>query len=199
MLKQTTDSALAVHVEKFSSMSTEELKDELKRHWEVGVDRIIRVSAIIRILEDRGEDLSDVRNGMLHYFRKVAFAQLLPAVIEKFVGQPLLLNRAAAMPISDQERLIADSPLKLMSIENGKTDHRMVEPTKLRAAEIRQIFARDHLRDEGEQVSWLREKRVASRVASSEVEVDTKRKELVVGGVRITLSELITYLARITG
>lgn len=132
------------------------LREELAKAFRVTVEQIVRMAAIIRLLEDRGENLDDIKSSMLGNLRRVAYGQILPDVMVRFQSVPLLLNRVSMLPIPDQQRLLSDEPIKVMILENGKTDHRLVRPLKMSKSEIQQVFAGEHLRDDGEQVSWLR-------------------------------------------
>lgn len=163
---------------------------------------MIRLAAVVRAMEEAGDDLADVAHlAVIRYARRIAYGQLLPAAVNEFGGTPLLLGRVAALPMPDQERVTAGESLPVMILTaDGHTDKRMVPPLKMSRSEIMQVFASDHLRDEGEQVSWLRE-RAPAKLEKSEwvrpkVKLARTRRGIVVRGndVFLSVEDLRGYL-----
>lgn len=151
---------LQARIDALSSLNTEELRERLGKALEITATHLIEMAAIVRLLEERGEDMSDLRFGLLQYLRKIAFGQLLPEVVVKFQSSPLLMGRVAALPIPEQERVVNRGEITVVLIrDGGEIDRRLVPATSLSQSEIRQVFAPNHMRNEGEQVSWLRERR----------------------------------------
>jgi hypothetical protein len=78
-----------------------------------------------------------------------------------FVKPEMLLSDAPAyraarvLPISDQDRLMADPAVSLVIRENGATEVLHVDFRNLQAAQVRQVFASDHIRNEAEQRLWM--------------------------------------------
>lgn len=193
-LLETAVTALETH-------DNDRLREELAKAFRVTVEQIVRMAAIIRILETRGENLDDLKFGLLGYLRKVAYGQILPEVVVRLQSAPLLMTRVSQLPIPDQRKVIGGEPFRVVTIEDGITSHRLIEPTKMNSAEIRQVFAKDHIRDDGEQVSWIRSRpsRI-NRPSDNGVTVDARRKGIVVTGERVFISrmELVNLLARVT-
>lgn len=191
---------MQAQMESIGGMTTAQLREELAKSLRITVEQLVRMAAIVRLLQDRGDELVDIRLSILNYLRKIAYGQILPELVVKFQSAPLLLNRASQLPLPDQKKLIGDAPVKLVIFENGRTDHRLLDPLKMNAVEIRQVFARDHIRDDAEQVSYLRSKPTPVHRHASEVVVDGKRKGIVVSGdnVFISRSDLVNYLSRVT-
>lgn len=163
----------------------------------VSVETIIRIAAIVKRLEELGDDLSDVRLSLLPQIRKVAYGQLLPGLLVAMQGRRTLLKRASAIPIPEQQDIVDGKPLKVMQAGG---DHRMVRPLDLSTLEVKQVFGRDCIRDEAEQATWLREdeRKVARRESSREdISVDRKRGGIVVDGRFIPAVELAGYLSQL--
>jgi len=166
----------------------------------LSVEQIIRLAAIVRRLEELGDDLSDMNFTLLPQLRKVAYGQVLPELVVNLIGKPLLLRKACALPIPDQQRIAADDALKVM--ESGG-DHRMVPVSKMSGRDINQVFGPDCIRDDAEQASWLREKANAKPPTEAKwdrekIYLDRRRQGLVVGKRFIPASDLAHYLSQLT-
>jgi hypothetical protein len=135
------------------SLSTADLRRELSAALELTAQTLRRLAAIVRILEDRGEDLSDLRLGFLGYVRQVAHGQVAPEVVVRFAESPLLIRRVAALPMPDQVRLASGEPVDLVVIgPNGRPDTRRVDPLNLGRDQIVQVFSPTGIRDISEQI-----------------------------------------------
>jgi hypothetical protein len=141
----------------FKEMSTLELREELGRAFKVTVQQIIRIAAIIRVLEDRGEKFDDTKSVLMTCLRKIAAGELMPQVLMSFNGSPSLLGCAMSLPIDDQKRLSDSSPLTVMELNGDEAIKHSVLPSKLTRRQVEQVFASDHIRSGAEQVKWLRE------------------------------------------
>lgn len=175
------------------------LRKDLIRTLSVTVEQIVRLAAIVRRLEELGDDLSDVELSLLPQLRKVAYGQLLPDLVLELQGRPSLLRKVSALPLPDQRKIATGVPLKVMQ---GDGDHRLVPPLKLTDSEVSQVLGDDHIRDEGEQASWLRDRESRTRTPEkhnrSEVYVDMKARGIRVLDVFIPASDLAHYLSQLT-
>lgn len=190
---------LATELERIGSLEdTTELRTLLVRSLGVTVEQVILMAAIVRRLEELGDDLTDLEISVFPLIRKVAYGQIVPELLVRLQGKPSLLRRAASMPLPDQRGIANGEPLKV--IQPGG-DHRMIPPLKLTAVETRQVFASDHIRDEAEQAAWLREREQNQPVKppdSEEIYLDRKRQGIVVAGRFISASDLAHYLSQLT-
>jgi hypothetical protein len=96
------------------AMTSEELKDVILVETRITAASLLRTAFAVRILENRGEDLSGLHLGWLSSLRKIAYGQLLPKVVMHFNGLPLLIQKIASLPIPDQERLASGEPVPLV-------------------------------------------------------------------------------------
>jgi hypothetical protein len=186
-------------MKRLHGLSTQKLKDELLDVVAASVKQLITIGVIVRIIEERGGDLNDFRVGLFHFVRRIAYKQLLAEVVARLNGNPRLLNCVASLPIPDQRTVIGGDGIKVIIIDgNGKTDSRLVDPIKMSAREISQVFAKDHIRDDGEQISWIRS-RVAMPTKTNvlPVQMDPKRRGIVVNGLLITRRELAGWLEKL--
>lgn len=181
-----------------ASEDVSELRKDFVRSLSVTVEQIIRMAALVRRLDELGDDLSDLEISLLPKIRKVAYGQVIPELLVRLQGRPSLLNRAAGLPLPDQRRIAEGEPLRVMEMGG---DHRMIPPLKLTATEISQLFRADSIRDDAEQMSWLRERRATQQSRGDpapEIYVDKKRGGLVVGERFIAASDLAHYLSQLT-
>lgn len=78
-----------------------------------------------------------------------------------FVKPEMLLSDAPAyraarvLPVSDQARLLNDPNIPLVIREGGQTEVLHVDFRNLQTAQVRQVFASDHIRSEAEQRAWM--------------------------------------------
>jgi hypothetical protein len=108
----------------------------------------------------------------------------------------MLLNVITSLPIPDQERLAAGEPVKMLTYGMGnQLTHRMADPRDLTPAQVRQVFDRGSIRNEGEQATWLDHLRAkASKPlpkAVGEMHLDKERGGVTVGRKFIPLADLV--------
>ncbi len=148
---------------------TEALKASLSEILAITAESIARAATIISILEDRGEDLSQLKIGLMGYLRRVACGQVLPDVVARFMGSSVL-RHVSCLPIQDQQRCLSMETVKLATVEHGNVDTREKPIMLLDPSESRQVFARDHIRDVAEQASWLRSQQYKTATFDSPIE-----------------------------
>jgi hypothetical protein len=88
-------------------LSTEQLRQELIDRLGLTAESLLRTACLVAILEERGEDLSGLKIGLLDHLRKIAQGQLLPEIVVRFAGDGRLIRRIAELPIPDQQRILA--------------------------------------------------------------------------------------------
>jgi hypothetical protein len=71
-----------------SVLSTVELRQELIKSLGITADNLVRLAWIVRLLEEKGEDLSDLKLGLLTHLRKIAYGQVLPELVVRFASSP---------------------------------------------------------------------------------------------------------------
>lgn len=180
------------------SQDPEALLQELSRCLDTTLSNVITMAAIVKRLEELNYEIT-VHLPSLPFLRRIAYGQLAAELFASLQGEPLLLEKAAALPLPDQEKVARNVPLKVMEAD-GK--HRMVPPRELTAAEINQLFANGRIRTDAQQVGWLRTRlqRAAAKGAPTPddlVHVDKRRGGIQVGTRFIPRKELARYLAEL--
>ena len=190
-----------------AGLSTDQLKVELARVLRITAESLVRLALVVKTLEDRGEDLSDIRVGLLPYLRLIAAGQLLPEVVVRFAGAPALIRVIGALPVQDQRRLAAGEPIPLyLRRGDGTVEHRLADPLAMTRDQVQQAFARDHIRDQAEQILVLESRltRPAKTVRESDkrignIRVDRGRGGIVVRRTLIPLADLLEAVAELRG
>jgi hypothetical protein len=187
--------------QKVLAMPTDRLKAELSKALEMTARSLMRLALIVRTLEERGEDLSDLRLGILGYLRQIAHGQVLPQVVVRFGGSPTLVRAVASLPAPDQRRLAAGEPVLMAVREGDRYTHRMVDPLRMSATQVRQVFGPDRIRDESEQILRL-QARAASEPsapkksqAKGKIAIDPKGRGIRVNRTLVPTALLVELLA----
>jgi hypothetical protein len=185
---------------KADGMTTQELREWLVSCLEVSSRNLLELAVCVAKLEERGEDLSGIRGlGLVHHLRRIACGQLLPEVVAKFAGSPTLIARIGSLPIPDQERIIAGEFLLLaVYATDGSITNRSVDPLLMDAWEIRQVFARDHIRSQSEQALILERRRAETKGRRPKqigvMHMDYERGGVTVGRKFIPQADLVSAL-----
>ena len=103
------------------ALPTDELHERLRAAIGMTAETIQTMAGLWRELVRRGEDMSQYRNALAPFLMSVAEGRLLPAMVVQLSGQTRALERIAELPVSEQERLLNDSPIEIYRGE-GRTD-----------------------------------------------------------------------------
>ena len=142
-------------LDQLMEMSVPELRRKLTECLSRTVDELKEAANIVRALEEKGEDLSDLRSGLFNYLRLIAYDQLLPEVVVRFAGSPALMRNVAALPLPDQKRLADGGQIELAVRRGTKFDTRNVAPVDLNKEQFHQVFAGGRIRSVQEQMAQL--------------------------------------------
>jgi hypothetical protein len=191
---------MAIDVRDLQCFTAEQLRAEIADCMTVTVSRLVRIAACVRILEDRGEDLSDLRLGIFQHIRRMAYGQVLPELVVNYQSSPALLRKITMLPIPDQQRILDNRPVPVAVLDKGDNTHVLIAPKNLSKEQIRQVFDNDHIRDLPEQFAYLRSNTVKPppQPVPSAYHVDKRRNGLVVEGAAfISAAELHRLLGEL--
>lgn len=191
--------SIETEVGRLRRMTSENIRKEMVQALGMTVAGLVRMAACVRVLEDRGEDLSDLRGGLLGYVRQIAHGQTVPEAVVKFAGHRLLLSRVVALPLPEQRRLAEGGTVLLVVRREDGWDLRQARPVDLTGEQVHQVFATDHLRGEAEQ-KLLLESQAARPVRKlpaqqGKVRPDPERAGLIVNKTFVPQSEVLAALA----
>lgn len=173
---------------------------ELRDTMQISTKSIITMAALVKRLEQLCVPI-DIEFAALPFIRKIAWGQLNPELFLRLQGDPMFLERASSLPLPDQTAIAENMPVKVMLADG---DHVMQQPLTMTRKQINQVFARGKMRNDSEQMAWLRDRYESEAAAKATIEdipirLDKKRNGLVVNGVFIKRSELEYYLAALKG
>lgn len=174
---------------------TQALLKELSAALALTVDSVRKCAAIVRRLEEMGVTI-EITSLPLRELRLIAHGQTCAELFIACGGTPLF-DRTKSLPMPDQLRVAKNEPLKVMELDG---DHRMVPPLSMSSFEVSKVFGRNSIRNDAEQISWMRsrqERMAAPRSIEPSVAVDKRRSGIVVGDVFIPRKELARYLVEL--
>lgn len=179
------------------NLSTQALRAELAQSIMMTARHLAYLAMIWRELENRGEDLSELRVGLAIYLPQIAAGQLEAETVIRFAGRPLILRSVATLSLDQQRRLAAGEPLPVLTIgASGEYEHTTLPAQTLTAAQARMVFEQGRIRTIDEQRAVLESRRVASRrrhAASPDgrVQYDPKADTVKIGRAVAKLSEVL--------
>jgi hypothetical protein len=190
------------------SWTPEERRTALREAFTHTAESILKAARIIAAMTQACDDLSEIPTGILAFMNRINSGQMLPQVYVEYDG--LLRTRIAALPVTDQERLISGDRVKVVRLlpeEPGKaarTDIRESDPRDLEPTQVKQVFAKGYIRSEQQQVSYLESIDVLTKrnkdTGTPSITLDKRHKRLIISGTEVVLSanELATYLQQLT-
>lgn len=194
---------LTSEIESLTTLDTAALKRELVLTASAAAGQVLRMAAIVRLLEERGEDLSEVKVGMIRYLRRIAYGQVLPEIVTTFSDYPLLLNRLTSLPLPDQDRIARGESVEVMISTDNGPDVRLIAPINLTAEQVYQVFGDGRVRSDSEQVAYLDAKRVKPQkrrnnvVLSGSIRVDRDSKSLRIGKHNVSAEDVMKAMAEL--
>ncbi len=186
--------------QELAGYTTEQLRAELARGLQVTAECLLRLALVVKLLEERGEDLSGLRLPLLHHLRRIACGQVLPEVVVRFAAAPGLIAKIGSLPLPEQKRLAEGGKVTVVvRTAAGETTHKQVDPLHLAPGQVSLVFARDHLRGIAEQGVLLdqRPERGEKQPPRGRVRSDSARGGLRVGRVFVPQSEVIEALGHL--
>lgn len=175
------------------------LRDMLLRAIGSEVEHVVRISTLVRRLEEMGESLEDFPcSTLLPWYRRVAYGQLMPEVLVQFGQHKALARRTMGLSIPEQRLIVCNGPIKVM--EPGG-DSRQVPAFDLSPRELKQVFDRDHLRTEAEQMAWIRDQQREAHMSQTgggdepEIKLDRRHGRIWIGKRAFSRKQILGWLA----
>jgi hypothetical protein len=166
----------------------------------VSAAHLRRLAVIVRLLEERGENLADLRIGLLPYLRQIAHGQVLPEVLVRFAQSPWIVRLVSSLPLPDQKKLADGERIELVFRRDTGFDKRLVDPLAMTRDQVLLAFDRNRLRSEEEQVLILEQKkprRDASRTAK--ISVDKRTNNVRIGRASAPIDDVVAAIAESRG
>jgi hypothetical protein len=91
----------------YGRLPTDALRVELGRLLGFTAENLLRLAVVVTELERRGDDLGDLKIGLLPYLRDIAAGTLLPEIVVLCSGRRAVLRRTAALPVGEQALVVS--------------------------------------------------------------------------------------------
>lgn len=128
------------------AMNTSELRAELAAQLTITAQNLLRLAAIWRELERRGENLADLRGGLWTYMPMIADGRLRAELVIRLAGHTMLLRRLTALTPAQQDELLRDETVILVEYDGEAFSERRVPVTHLRSTEVSQVIGDEGIR-----------------------------------------------------
>lgn len=159
-LPQGTEEEL---LERIRQMDTEDIVKALDAAFRWTLAGLEWMALLLRVAEqERGRDLSGLRNTFMRWVRRIAYRQVLADVVFLLQDEKkaAAARSIARLPILEQRRLVSGERLRLIVFgADGKTTHIMADPFEMTADQLRQVFGGSAVRNDAEQVLYLQDLR----------------------------------------
>ena len=119
-------------------MTIKDLKSELAKTLTVTAEYLMYIAAIWRELESRGEDLSELRHGMMTYIPLIATNQLDARLVVNYAGQKTLLSSMAKLPLKEQQKLAEKGTLDVVIL--GDDNQQLIKEVKISDLTASQVY-----------------------------------------------------------
>lgn len=119
-------------------MTIQDLKSELAKTLTVTAEYLMYIAAIWRELESRGEDLSELRHGMMTYIPLIATNQLDARLVVNYAGQKTLLSSMAKLPLKEQQKLAEKGTLDVVIL--GDDNQQLIKEVKISDLTASQVY-----------------------------------------------------------
>jgi hypothetical protein len=157
---------------------------------------LLEMAACVRVLENRGHNLSGLKMAILPYLRLIAHGQLMPELVLRFAASPSLLAAAARLPMPDQKRLIDKGVVPMAVIEADRSiGIREVDPRVLSRRELSRVFGETGLVPPNQQIVAPHAKRSAKR----RVRVDGLSRTVWISNTSAPLADFLSAMANAAG
>lgn len=156
------------------SKTTEQLTRDLIGLLGYTADKLQRMAFIVAELESRGHSTAAIRDQFLmRQLRRIAAGDLLPEVVQHFLGSPSLVDVMARLPISEQKCLLDAGSVEVLV--NDKMEK--IDLHKLTRESVAIAFGTDHVRNEAEQRQLFQKPAIADKPTSQPMPAVEEKRE----------------------
>lgn len=187
--------------------SIADLKAELSRTLKVTSEYLVYMALIWNELNNRGEDLSELKSGLFQYIPMIATNQLDASLVVEFAGNKTLLSALSRIDIEKQKEIAVSKKIPFVRLgESNEKIETELNLTTARPREIYQALGGDTgLRDADQQYLYLKAKNKVqrkpkniSRTTLSNIEFDEKNEYMIIGNDhRVKIEKLLQSLGEL--
>ena len=169
---------------------------------------VLLAAQIVKVMDANHEEIPRiVPTRLVGGLRRIAEGRMLPEVMVHFRDDIPLRDTIGRLPVVDQKRLLAGDTVPVCTPEaevNGNVTYglRQLPPEALTSPLRRQVFDYDRIRDEAEQIAWLKAEQVrelkrVQNPARASLRLDRRRKGVWIGDWFYREDELAEALAEL--
>ncbi len=184
-----------------TAWTTQQLRQEIARGLSLVAENLVRLAAVWQELERRGEDLSDLRRGIVRFLPAIACGELAAETVVAFSMRPSLIDLLRGVPLSEQKRLAGGGTVEVIDPSNPTTVQNL-SLQSLTATAARVVIADGRVRTPAEQRVVFRAKPRKEHVRESRKfrpRYDPATGVVTIGRMKIRLSDLLAELSSATG
>lgn len=179
------------------TMTDAQLRERLAMGLGATVSGLKDMAQCWRELETRGNDLSELRNGMGRYVALIAAGRLTPEIVVAFLGEPSKIRAVEGLPLARQLAIASGAAVHFY--EPTKKTVLEVPLAKLPAENLSYVFRNGRELDASEQAIIQRPiKREPERTAKT-VKVDRQSQSIQIGQTTVPVAKIVSALAESAG
>ena len=180
-----------------SSASTNDLKKEFARGLTITSEYLMYMSAIWNELNQRGEDLTDLRSGMMEYMPMIATKQLDAELVVKYAGQKTLLSYLSKLTKKEQSEIVKTGCVDFITVNEEGIKSKKLTLSSARASDLHQAFDPNRgvrSLEEQEEIVLAKERRKTVHRKSravTKILIETGGQNIVAGGKSIKIESIL--------
>lgn len=176
--------------------TTEQLKKELAQGLTIIASNVMHLGKVWRELEERGENLDDLRDTIPFWLPLIASGRLLAEAVVMFANRPAVLKALDGVPLYQQEEYINGSNIDVYTPKATVS----LPLKRIPSSTINHIFKDGRLLSCDEQrVSIARTAKRHKPGRKYKVRVDKKERTITVGMSTVPVIAVISALAEAAG
>lgn len=183
-----------------SRIPTADLKSELARGLTLTAEVLTRLGLIWQELERRGEDLSDLRQGLARTLPLIAAGLLAAEAVVSFAGRPAILRTLEGVPLDQQRAFASGEPLAVIDPTNPERVESL-PLAQLPAAAIRLAIVGGEIRSPEVQRLSFRTRRPRRQEPERiyRPRYDRQTGMVTIGRMQLRLADLLAELSAAAG
>ncbi len=146
-----------IHDEEYRHVSNEDLLKKIRDGLSFISRALVDIAIWVGVASRRGIDLSIVRDpGLIDLLHKIENGQIDPQLAEKYMHGPVrLFNCLKRLTLDDQKAIVESGTVLVVLRRNDGFTNRKIEVTALTQRQQKQVFKKDRIRTEQEQIAFL--------------------------------------------
>lgn len=157
--KKTTTEAVAdqseITMSNLRSLSTSEIRGKMIGGLKLHDDNLVEVARCVLVIEERGEEITEVDEITLHSLRMIGHGTLVPSLLVPLLSRPAVLEAVSKLPIKKQLEIARDHTVNVVRENGTGPKTQKVNVATLTGAEIVRVFYGNRMRNPREQAAMI--------------------------------------------